>query len=209
MSFYATMSGSVTLPDAVTFKKILWRLRTGGWVADDQFVSEDGEPVDNDKHIDHDTRTITIPHAYYRNLTRVMFFEHPLTTGLIRGASTDGVESCWIDGPPSVTIPEMPLELFAEPSDAPAGNVSEEDAAIERSEWLSDAIDIFHAESLVEIERVASEHFGRQDLSATNVDMLLLARQMDTLAQLATNAVDPVVIEHLDGLLNLIIELRS
>jgi len=209
MSFYATMSGSVTLPDDVTFKKILSRLKTGGWVADDQLVSEDGEPVDDDKHIDHDTRTITIPHAYYRNLMRVMFFDHPLATGLIRGASTDGVESCWIDGPPGVMIPAMPLELFAEPDDAPAGDLSEEDAAIERSEWLSDAIDIFHGERLEEIERVASEHFGRQDLSATNVDMLLLARQMDTLAQLATNAVDPVVIEHLDGLLNLVIELRS
>jgi len=61
-------------------------------------------------------------------------------------------------------IPEMPLELFAEPDDAPAGDLSEEDAAIERSEWLSDAIDIFHGERLEEIERVALEHFGRLSL---------------------------------------------
>lgn len=207
MSFYATMSGSVTLPDDATFNQILSRLTIGGWVKDDQFISEDGEPVTDDKHIDHDTRTITIPNAYYRNLTRVSFFEHPQATGIIRGTSTDGVEACWIDGPPDVLVPEMPLELFAEPDDAPAPGLSEEDAADERVQWLIDASDFFHDESLQEIERIAEEHFGREDLSAPKVNMLLLSRQVATLGYLLDANADTITGEHLEGLLGLMSEL--
>lgn len=209
MSFYATMHGTVTCRDKSTFSNLLSRLELGFWVVNDQFVGEDGNPFhwDNEKDIDHEHLQISIPNAVHRNLSRVDFFEHPTTTGCIWGSSTDGVELCWIDGPPNIKIPEIPLTLFGDPDDIEG--MQEDDGWAARLDWLREAQDHFHDLSYSEIQEIAEKHLGRITLHSENVDSLLLHRQIETLYRLKAQAEDAVTNEHLEGLLNLMGELRS
>lgn len=204
MSFYATLNGTVTCHDKSAFTTILTRLELGGWIVNEQFVNEDGEPVDDEKHVDHKHLQLTIPRAVYRNLTRVNFFEHPTTNGWIWGSSTDGVELCWIDGPPKTMIPELPLTLFGDDEDKPDPD-EDMDAYID---WQVEAADTFHGESYSDIQKIAEKHFGQVYLCAEGVDELLLRRQTATLVRLQAAAKDDVTKEHLEGLLNLLSQLR-
>jgi hypothetical protein len=209
MSFYATMSGTVSCHDKSAFTTLLSRLELGGWIVDDQFKQEDGDAVNwnGEKDVDHEHLQITIPLAVYRNLTRVDFFEHPTTTGWIWGSSTDGVELCWIDGPPNYKIPEIPLTLFGDPDDLPGAQ--EDDNWAARVDWLNDAQEHFHGQSYNAVQEIAEKYLGCITLTAENVDALLLHRQTTTLVRLMEATKDDVTKAHLEGLLNLMSKIRS
>lgn len=105
-----------------------------------------------------DDLTFLIPKGYYRNLTRVAFFENPRTRGVIRGASTDGTESCWIEAPVGQELKQMPLTLFVDPDDEPEGDPEDPNVLNARAAWLEEAIDNFHTESYETILYTALEY---------------------------------------------------
>ena len=191
MSFYATLSGQVICPDQTAFNALINQLFEGGWIRDNQIIGEDDEPVNADQHVFPVSLEIIIPFAYYRNLTRVDFFRHPETAGWIKGTSTDGVETCWVDGPPDVAVPEMPLGLFGDADEEPKGDLNDADVLSERLDWLDQASLSFHEASMSDIEQTAREHFGKSDLLIKGVDMFEFSRLMEHLKRLAAQTGDP------------------
>ena len=162
MSFYATLCGSVKFQNKESFDALRDKLTSGGWVKDNQFIDEMGEPFSDEEHINEAELLISVPLATYRNLSRVDFFAAPDAVGYIKGSSTDGVSICWVDGAPrDLAVPEMPLSLFADDDLAPAGDEDSDEYEDQRIEWLENASDTFHSESLYVVMGAYAAHLKK------------------------------------------------
>ena len=115
MSFYAVLEGQLKYPDEVSFNRVVGVLEAGGWVDKEGFfVDECDTRIQDDPqfvpNIDREARTIDIPCAHYRNLSRVDFFLNEqsleeinagipkwesVVKGYIVGTSTDGCFTGW------------------------------------------------------------------------------------------------------------------
>lgn len=208
MSFYATLHGAVKCHDPKEFNRLIDRLEAGGWLKYGKFTAETGEFIRATPCVDYTNMEIEIPLGDHRNLTRVDFFAHPTTEGAIFGSSLDGVEICWVDGPPATSIPEMPLTLFAAEDEAPTGEPDSEQYCMDRRDWLDEAAASFHSLTLEHITKEAEAHFGVVSLVANNVDHLLMLRQMHTLHRLLEQASDQPTKDHLTGVINMLAEAK-